>query len=104
MKTVALIAVLLAAPAYAQAPNEGIVLSLDKARREIVIRHGRLAEFDMPPMTMAFEVKDARMLDQVKPGDRVRFAVEILNGRFTVTRIAPRRAPDGPGGAPPSRK
>jgi Cu(I)/Ag(I) efflux system protein CusF len=41
----------------------------------------------MPPMTMAFEVKDEAFLDKVKPGDRVRFEVEILNGRFTVTEI-----------------
>jgi Cu/Ag efflux protein CusF len=68
-------------------PNEGIVRAVDKSTKEIIIRHGPLNGFDMPPMTMVFEVKDAAFLDKVKPGDRVRFEVEILNGRFTVTEI-----------------
>lgn len=69
------------------APNEGIVQGIDKAAGEIIIRHGRLEEFDMPPMTMAFEVKDPRLLDEVKAGDRVRLRVELLDGRFMVTSI-----------------
>jgi len=69
------------------APNEGVVVSVDKSAREIVIRHGRLNGFDMPPMTMAFEVADAALLDRAKAGDHVWFRAEILNGRFTVTEI-----------------
>ena len=67
--------------------NEGVVVSVDKATKEIVIRHGRLNELDMPPMTMAFEVADTALLDRAKAGDRVRFRVEILNSRFTLTEI-----------------
>jgi Cu(I)/Ag(I) efflux system protein CusF len=70
-----------------QRANEGVVRAVDKGAGEIVIRHGPLNGFDMPPMTMAFEVKDAALLDKVKAGDRVQFQVEILNGRFTVTEI-----------------
>lgn len=79
------------APPAAFAPNEGIVRGVDNAAAEIVIRHGPLTEIDMPPMTMAFEVKDASLLDKVKAGDRVTFRVELLNGRFTVTSIQPLR-------------
>jgi Cu(I)/Ag(I) efflux system protein CusF len=75
------------APPSAFAPNEGIIRSIDKAAREIIIRHGRLLEIDMPPMTMAFEVKDPGLLDKVRAGERVKFRVELLNGRFTVTEI-----------------
>jgi Cu(I)/Ag(I) efflux system periplasmic protein CusF len=49
-------------PPAAFAPNEGIVRGVDKAAGEIIIRHGWLTEVDMPPMTMAFEVSDARLL------------------------------------------
>jgi Cu/Ag efflux protein CusF len=75
------------APPAAFAPNEGIVRGVDKGAGEIIIRHGPLPQMDMPPMTMAFEVNDAKLLDKVKPGDRVTFRVELLNGRFTLTEI-----------------
>lgn len=71
----------------AHAPNEGVVVSVDKAAREIVIRHGRLNELEMPPMTMAFEVADVALLDQATVGESVWFRAEILNGRFTITEI-----------------
>lgn len=74
-------------PPSAFAPNEGIVRKVDKPAGEIVIRHGPLTEMDMPPMTMAFEVNNPEFLNKVKAGDRVTFRVELLNGRFTVTRI-----------------
>lgn len=74
-------------PPSAFAPNEGIVRKVDKPAGEIIIRHGPLTEMDMPPMTMAFEVSKPDLLDKVKAGDRVTFRVELLNGRFTVTRI-----------------
>jgi Cu(I)/Ag(I) efflux system membrane protein CusA/SilA len=38
-------------------------------------------------MTMGFAVADKRMLDRLKPGDRVRFNAEIKNGEATVTYI-----------------
>jgi Cu/Ag efflux protein CusF len=76
------------APPSAFGPNEGIVRGVDKAAGEIIIRHGPLPELDMPPMTMAFEVNDRSQLDMVKPGDRVRFRVGLVNGRFTVTDLA----------------
>ena len=79
------------APPAAFSPNEGIVRSVDRAAGEIIVRHGRLAEIDMPPMTMAFEVRDAGLLDGLKAGDRVTLRVELLNGRFTITSI--RRLP-----------
>lgn len=82
------------------APNEGVVVSVDKAAKEIVIRHGRLHEFEMPPMTMAFQVADIVLLDEVGAGDRVLFRAGILNGRFTVIQIRRRAAPAKPA-APP---
>ena len=81
-------------PPSAFASNEGIVRSIDKAAGEIVVRHGQLTEIGMPPMTMAFEVSDTALLDKVKAGDRVTLRVELLKGRFTVTRIEPKRRAD----------
>ncbi len=41
----------------------------------------------MPAMTMVFQVKDPAMLEQVKAGDKVKFAAETLGGAYTVTKI-----------------
>ena len=36
---------------------------------------------------MVFQVRDPSMLDQVKPGDKVKFEAQRLGGAFTVIRI-----------------
>ena len=92
--------VLLAAPVYAQqaqgghdahhpgaALSDGEVRKVDKDAKKITIKHGPLANLDMPPMTMVFQVKDPAMLDKVKAGDKVKFQAEKVGGAFTVTQI-----------------
>ena len=90
---VLLIAALLAAPVVAQqaagALSDGEVRKVDKDAKKITIRHGPLANLDMPAMTMVFQVKDPAMLDQVKTGDKVKFQAEKVGGAFTVTQIEP---------------
>ena len=90
------------APAYAQqsqgghdshhpsaALSDGEVRKVDKDAKKITIKHGPLANLDMPAMTMVFQVKDPAMLNQVKAGDKVKFQAEKIGGAFTVTRIEP---------------
>jgi protein SCO1/2 len=48
----------------------GQVLAVDPARMDITIKHGDIQGF-MPAMTMAFRVKDARLLEGRRPGDLV---------------------------------
>ena len=43
----------------------------------------------MPGMTMVFQVKDPVMVDRVKPGDKIRFKAEKLNGAIVVTDLQP---------------
>jgi Cu/Ag efflux protein CusF len=68
---------------------EGEIRKVDKDAKKITIKHGPLANLDMPPMTMVFQVKDPAMLDKVKTGDKVKFQAEKMGGAFTVTRIEP---------------
>ena len=82
--------------AFAQAPepgrlgpNEGEVMEIDKAAREITIRHGYLPELSMDPMSMVFNVPDAALLDRVRKGDRVKFKAGLVDGRFAVIAIDP---------------
>ena len=71
--------------------SEGEVRRVDKEGRKITIRHGRLANLDMPPMTMVFQVRDPALLERVKPGDRIRFVAEKADGAFVATTIEPLR-------------
>jgi len=43
----------------------------------------------MPPMTMVFSVKEKAMLKGVKAGDKVKFKAASIDGKLTVTDIAP---------------
>ena len=71
--------------------SEGEVRKVDKDAKKITIKHGPLANLDMPAMTMVFQVKDPAMLDQVKAGDKVKFQAEKAGGALTVTKIEPAR-------------
>src|SRR4030095_6019199 len=51
---------------------EGEVEKVDKERNEVILHHGDLPNLGMPPMTMAFNVADKRMLGPVKRGDQGR--------------------------------
>lgn len=69
--------------------NDGEIRRVDKDAKKITIRHGPLEKLEMPAMTMVFQVSDPAMLEQVKPGDKVRFQAEKIDGAFTVTKIEP---------------
>lgn len=67
--------------------SEGEIKKIDKALGKLTIKHGPLDNLGMPAMTMIFRVKDATTLDQVKPGDRIRFLAEKIDGVITVTKL-----------------
>lgn len=71
----------------AAALSEGVVRKVDKAQAKLTVRHGPLANLDMPPMTMVFRVSDPTWLDAIKPGDDIRFRAERVGGVFTITRL-----------------
>lgn len=88
MVRAALAAALMASlPALAEEMTEGVIRKVNKDAEKLTIKHGEIKSLDMPPMTMVFRVKDAAMLEQVKAGDKVRFAVESKGGAMTVTKI-----------------
>ena len=67
--------------------TEGEVRKVDKDAKKLTIRHGPIANLEMPAMTMVFQVKDLAVLDMVKAGDKVRFAAEKKRGIFIVTHV-----------------
>jgi len=69
---------------------DGEVRKVDRDASKLTIRHGPLPSLDMPTaMTMVYQVRDPAILDQVKSGDKIRFAAEKVGGQFTVIRIEP---------------
>lgn len=66
----------------------GLVKKIDEAAGKITIRHGPIKKFDMEDgMTMVYHVQDPAMLTMVKPGDKVKFNADQINGQFTVLKI-----------------
>jgi Cu(I)/Ag(I) efflux system periplasmic protein CusF len=76
-----------AATAQQQSLTEGEIRKVDKEAKKLTIRHGPLQNLDMPAMTMVFQVADPSILDRVKPGDKVRFAADKVDGVYTVTGL-----------------
>ena len=78
----------LAALAQSSELVNGQVTKIDEPAGKITIKHGPLKKFDMNEgMTMVFRAGDPAMLKAVKPGDRVRFVPDRVNGQLTVTKI-----------------
>lgn len=73
--------------AEASALSEGVVRKIDAENAKITLRHGPIANLDMPSMSMVFTVVPRELLEGLKAGDRVRFAAELNGGVYTVTRI-----------------
>ncbi len=72
--------------AWAQ-PHEGKVRKIDKAKARITLEHGEIRSLTLPPMTMTYRVRDARALDALAIGDKVKFEAQKVGGQYTVTLI-----------------
>ncbi|MDP2006643.1 MAG: copper-binding protein [Rubrivivax sp.] len=78
----------LGSAAQAQTPTAaGEITKLDKAGNRVTLKHGEIKNLDMPPMTMTFRVRDAKLLEGVAVGDRVRFVADRVDGQYTVTAL-----------------
>jgi Cu/Ag efflux protein CusF len=73
----------------AQTPlADGQVIKIDQAAGKITIKHGPLKQFGMDEgMTMVYRAADPAMLTAVKPGDKIKFAPDRVNGQFVITKI-----------------
>ena len=67
--------------------SEGEITRWDPRTLRVTLRHGDIKNLGMPPMTMVFRVADASVLGEFKPGDKVRFRAERINGAYHVQQI-----------------
>ena len=63
------------------------VRKIDMDAKKITLKHAEIISLDMPGMTMVFQVLDAKILENVKPGDKVKFSVEQTKSGYLVTSI-----------------
>jgi Cu/Ag efflux protein CusF len=67
---------------------DGEVTKVDEPAGKITIKHGPIKKFDMDgSMTMVFRAAEPAMLKQVKPGDKIRFEPDKVNGQFTIIKL-----------------
>jgi Cu/Ag efflux protein CusF len=81
-----------ATPASAET-SEGEVRKVDREAGKLTLRHGPIKNLDMPGMTMVFHVTDLKLLENLKPGDKVRFVAASEGGRYLVTELRPAGQP-----------
>lgn len=76
-------------PAFADKPElvSGQVVKVDAGRGKVTLKHARIKSIDMAAMTMPFKVSDASMLQAVKPGDKVRFSVAMVQDELVITQM-----------------
>jgi Cu(I)/Ag(I) efflux system protein CusF len=79
-------------PASASAPApqtlaSGEVLEVDKQDQRVLLKHGPIQNLGMDAMTMEFSVPDRKLLESLRPGDKIRFAAIWKAGDYELTRI-----------------
>lgn len=66
----------------------GEVRKIDAPAKKITLKHGEIKSIGMPPMTMAYDLKDEALAKDLKVGDAVQFsAVAGPGGSYLVTEL-----------------
>jgi Cu(I)/Ag(I) efflux system protein CusF len=65
----------------------GKVTKVDAASSSVTIAHEPVASMNWPAMTMTFKVKDKKMLDKAKSGEKVEFSFVQSGKDYTITDI-----------------
>jgi len=71
----------------AEGMTSGQVRKIDKEAGKLTLKHERIANLNMPPMTMVFRVKEKSMLNALHVGDTIIFKAVDSNGVLTITEI-----------------
>jgi Cu/Ag efflux protein CusF len=65
----------------------GTVEDVDVANRYVILKHGPIDNLHMDAMTMAFNVKDHRILVKLKTGDKVTFTAINIDDVPTIMAL-----------------
>ncbi|GAV20671.1 Cu(I)/Ag(I) efflux system periplasmic protein CusF [Mariprofundus micogutta] len=70
--------------------GEGTVKEINKKDGRVKLAHGPIKSIGWGSMTMFFDVEEADLLDEIKPGDKVSFEFSKSKaGRFVVIDLEP---------------
>ena len=76
------------APVAAQeASASGEVRKIDAAEGKIMIKHGAIADLNLPAMTLAYRI-DPALLAGIAPGDKVSFTARRQDGQYIIVKIS----------------
>ncbi|MGO3744129.1 MAG: copper-binding protein [Alcaligenes aquatilis] len=70
-----------------EASASGEVRRLDAEAGKITIKHGEISDLELPAMTLVYKI-DPALLDNIKPGDKVKFTAKRDGGDYVVTKIS----------------
>jgi Cu(I)/Ag(I) efflux system periplasmic protein CusF len=65
----------------------GNVTKVDAQKSSVTIAHGPVQSMNWPAMSMTFKVKDKKMLDNVKQGEKVEFDFINRGKDHVITKI-----------------
>ena len=91
LKAAACAALVLGTPIAAVAGEtpmvNGEVTKIDESAGKITIKHDAIPNLEMEAMTMVFKAGEDVAVKDVKPGDKIKFQAEKVNGQITVTKV-----------------
>lgn len=67
--------------------GSGTVSKVDAEKSTVTIAHGPVESMKWPAMTMAFKVKDKKMLGKVKEGEKVDFSFVQSGKDYTIIQL-----------------
>ena len=67
--------------------TEAEVRKIDLDAGKITLKHGAIKSMDMPGMTMVFVAKEKASLENLKPGDKIKFNAAKEGSNFVATQI-----------------
>lgn len=67
--------------------GSGTVSKVDAEKSTVTIAHGPVESMNWPAMSMTFKVKDKKMLDKVKEGEKVDFSFVQSGKDYTITQV-----------------
>ncbi|RTL47456.1 MAG: copper-binding protein [Rhodocyclaceae bacterium] len=65
----------------------GEVRKVDLGQKRITLRHGAITNLGMDPMTMVFRVRDAKLLEGLQVGSKIRFRAEQAADILYLTEV-----------------
>ncbi len=71
--------------------TRGVIVKVDPARAQVILKHERIKSIDMDAMTMPFKVAEGVALSPFKTGEKVRFTVKEANHHLVIDAME--RAP-----------